>query len=234
MKVLVTGATGFIGKWVMEELDAREHTAVAFSGDVRDKSTFPKVSFEVIIHLAAKVDKIFWGSNNIFKVNVEGTENLRELYSGSKIIYISSADVEKNTLSKYAKTKKEPENLILRNPKNLVMRPPSIFGPGDPHDKLIPRLFRKYLKGGECKIMNNDKNEYMYVRDLAKYIVDGMDKQGIIRIRGFKIRNFDLDTMICAVCEGKKLSNLTPEEKYFFVCLEQCLLTYQKKYYDRL
>jgi uncharacterized protein YbjT (DUF2867 family) len=42
MKVLVTGATGFTGEWVMKELDISEHTAVAFSGDVRDKSTFPK------------------------------------------------------------------------------------------------------------------------------------------------------------------------------------------------
>ncbi len=229
MKVLVTGATGFIGKWVMEKLDVSEHTAIAFSGDVRDKSTFPKVSFEVIIHLAAKVDKRFWGSNNLSKVNVEGTENLREQYSDSKIVYISSADVEKEIWSEYAKTKKESENLILRNPKNLVMRPPSIFGPGDPHDKLIPRLFRKYLEGEECEIMNNDKNEYMYVADIAKYIVDGMDKQGIIRLKGFKIRNFDLDRMIRAVCEGKKLPNLTSEERDFFVCLEQCLPTYQVK-----
>ena len=74
MKVLVTGATGFIGKWVMKELGANEHTAVAFSGDVRDKSTFPKGAFDVIIHLAAKVDKKFWRSNDLYKVNVGGTK----------------------------------------------------------------------------------------------------------------------------------------------------------------
>lgn len=232
MKVLVTGATGFIGKWVMKELDASEHTAIAFSGDVRDKSTFPKGSFEVIIHLAAKVDKKFWGSNDLYKVNVEGTKNLLEQYSDSKIVYISSADVEKEILSKYAKTKKEPENLVLRNPKNLVMRPPSIFGPGDTHDKLIPRLFKKYIESEECKIMNNDENEYMYVGDVAKRIVDGMGKQGIIRLRGFKVRNLDLDTMIHAVCGGEKLLNITPEERYFLVCLEQCLPIYQKKQHD--
>lgn len=53
MKVLVTGATGFIGEWVMKELSASEHTALAFSGEIRDKSKFPKEPFDVIIHLAA-------------------------------------------------------------------------------------------------------------------------------------------------------------------------------------
>ena len=232
MKVLVTGATGFIGEWVMKELDASEHTAVAFSGDVRDKSTFPKGGFEVIIHLAAKVDKKFWESNDLYNVNVDGTKNLIEQYPDSRIVYISSADVEKEIMSKYAKTKKEPEKLVLHNPDNLVMRPPSIFGPGDTHDKLIPKLFKKYVDNGECDILNNDENEYMYVGDVAKHIVDNMDKRGIIRLRGFKVRNSDLDAMIQAVCEGKKLPNLMPEERHFFVCLEQCLYHHHEKQHN--
>ena len=229
MKVLVTGATGFIGEWVMKELIASEDTIVAFSGDVRDKKTFPKESFDVLIHLAAKVDKKFWESDDLYKVNIEGTKNLLVQYPDSKFIYISSADVEKEILSNYANTKKEPENLVLSNPENFVIRSPSIFGPEDTHDKLIPKLFKKYRESGECEVLNNDENEHIYVGDVAKYIVTNMDKQGIIRLRGFKIRNFDLDRMIRAVCEEKKLPNLTSEEQYFFVSLEQCLTTYQVK-----
>lgn len=231
MKILVTGATGFIGKWVMKELGASEHTAVAFSGDVRDKSTYPKGPFDVIIHLAAKVDKKFWRSNDLYKVNVGGTKNIVEHYSNSKVVYISSADVEKKTLSEYAKTKKKAENIVLSNSKNLVIRPPSIFGPGDKHDKLITRLFKKYMENGVCEIYNDDENEYMYVGDVVGHIVAGMDYQGISRPRGFKIKNLDLDTMIRAICLGEKIPDLTPEEQKFFSNLEHCLLTFAQNEY---
>ena len=225
MRILVTGAKGFIGEWVLKDLDVTEHTATVFTGDVREKSTFPKELFDVIIHLAAKVDKRFWMSNDLYRVNVEGTQNLIEHYPESKLIYISSADIEKEVLSEYAKTKKEAEALVLRNSENLVVRLPSVFGPGDTHDKLIPRLFKKYLEHKECSILNNNENEHMYVGDAANYIVAGMDRKGIIRLRGFKVRNFDLDTMIRAVCQGEKIPKLMPEAATFFACLENCLLS---------
>ena len=222
MKVLITGSTGFIGRWVIKELEVSGYTSVAFPGDVRDRNTFPRGPFAIIIHLAAKVDKKFWESDDLHRVNVEGTKNLLEQYPNSKIIHISSTDVEKEILSEYARTKKESEKLVLSNPDNLVVRPPSIFGPGDPHDKLIPRLFKKYLESKECKILNNDENEYMYVGDVAKCIVANMDKKGIVRLEGFRIRNLELDTMIRAVCKGENISNLTLQERYFFTCLDQC------------
>lgn len=230
MRILVTGASGFIGKYVMQELDNTEHLALAFLGDVRDRNTFPGESFDVIIHLAAKVDKRFWQSddfyqvNDLYQVNVEGTKNLLEYYLDSKFIYVSSADVEKESLSKYAGTKKIAEDFVLANPSNLVIRPPSVFGPGDPHDKLIPRLFRKHLKGEKCEILNNDENEYMYVQDVSNRIIVNMNRTGIVRLEigSFKIRNLDLDAMIRAVCQGETL-DLYYEQQYFFDHLKQCL-----------
>jgi nucleoside-diphosphate-sugar epimerase len=223
VKILVTGASGFIGKWVVGELQMGEHETVAFTGDLRDKRTFPSDIFDVIIHLGARVDKRFWESDDLYKVNVEGTANLLVQYPDSKVIYISSADVEREILSRYASTKKETEGLVLVSPINLVIRPPSVFGPGDKHDKLIPRLFRKYREGADCKVLNNDENEHMYVEDLAKYIVSNIDKHGIIRPNGFRIRNLHIETMISAICHGEEMPELKSGEQEFFLFLERCL-----------
>ena len=230
MKVLITGATGFIGKWVMKELDVGEHTAIAFSGDVRDKSTFPKGPFEVIIHLAALVThRQHQTTEDFYAVNVQGTKNLCEAYPLAKMIYISTTDVSREQLSVYAKSKLEAEQIAEKQDNYVIIRLPSVFGPKQRQIKLIPLLFRKYCQNGECTITSNDPREYVYVGVLAKHMVDSMDQKGIITIRGFKIRNFDLDRMIRAVCEGKKIPDLTPEEQKFFSNLEQCFPTYQVK-----
>ena len=230
MKVLVTGATGFTGEWVTKELDISEHAAVAFSGDVRDKSTFPKEPFGVIIHLAALVThRQHQTAGDFYEVNVQGTKNLCEAYPLAKMIYISTTDVTREQLSEYAKSKLEAEKVVEKQEDYVIIRLPSVFGPKQRQIKLIPLLFRKYCQNGECAISNNDLREYIYVGDVAKHIVDSMDQKGIITLRGFKIRNFDLSTMIRAVCEGKKLPNLMPEERHHFVCLEQCLPNYHEK-----
>ena len=230
MKVLVTGATGFIGEWVMKELSVSEHSTVAFSGDVRDKSTFPKEPFDVIIHLAAIVThRENQTVGDFYEVNVQGTKNLCKAYSSAKMIYISSTDVTREPLSDYAKSKLEGEKIVEKQDNYIIIRLPSVFGPKQRQIKLIPLLFRKYCQNGECNIINNDLREYVYVGVLAKQIVDIMDQKGIIKIKGFRIRNLDLDTMIRAICKGEKIPDLTAEEKKFFSNLEQCLLTYQKK-----
>ena len=76
MKVLITGSTGFLGKWVLKKINEASHSVIVFSGDVRDRKTFPRVSVDAVVHLAAVVDKRFWDSDRLFEVNVIGTQNL--------------------------------------------------------------------------------------------------------------------------------------------------------------
>lgn len=227
MKVLVTGATGFTGEWVTKELDISEHAAVAFSGDVRDKSTFPKEPFGVIIHLAALVThRQHQTAGDFYEVNVQGTKNLCEAYPSAKMIYISTTDVTREQLSEYAKSKLEAEKVVEKQEDYVIIRLPSVFGPKQRQIKLIPLLFRKYCQNGECAISNNDLREYIYVGDVAKHIVDSMNKRGVITIKGFKISNLDLDTMIRAICQREVIPDLTPEEQKFFFNLEHCLPTF--------
>ena len=230
MRVLITGAKGFIGNWVIRELDSTEHTAIDFSGDIRDKSTFPKGPIAVIIHLAALIThRHLYTSEDLYRVNVEGTKNLLESYPEAKMVFISTRDVICEELSAYAETKLEAEAWVQAKGNCVIIRLPSVFGPEQRQVKLIPLLFRKYCQGGSCTINNNNTGEYIYVEDVARQIISNMKKTGIITLVGFKIRNLDLDAMIRAVCRGDDISGRTSEEKEFFRRLQQCLSSYKKR-----
>ena len=180
-----------------------------------NNNTYCNNSFDIIIHLAAKVDKKYWSTEELFMVNVIGTKNLFQMHLGSKFVLISSSDVENEIITTYAKTKIESEQIIISDPKNLVIRLPSVFGPGDTHDKLIPKLFNKYLRGYTCDIVNDDMREYIYSEDAAKEIVCNVDKTGIIRLHGYMINNSKIDTLIRLICNGDSTIGSTPEENHF-------------------
>ena len=95
MKVLVTGATGFLGKYVLQELVAHGYEVVAFGRNeavgkalATEKITFVKgnfISYPQIYRALEGVDAVVhagalstvWGTwNDFYQTNVVGTENV--------------------------------------------------------------------------------------------------------------------------------------------------------------
>lgn len=113
--VLLTGATGFIGSWVLRELLAKDyHVRVLlrnpsaellkdnriehYIGDIRDADSLQGIEKNIdwAIHCAAMLGK--WGDDDadLFRTNVEGSLNLFKQFSNTgleKFIYLSAGGV---------------------------------------------------------------------------------------------------------------------------------------------
>ncbi len=115
MKILVTGATGFVGGHVAEELTKRGHQVVTIARSSSDTAFLNKLGVAIVpgdltdvtaqeqaiagvdavIHCAAKVGE--WGAIEPYrKVNVEATESLIRLASKQgvkRFVFVSSLGV---------------------------------------------------------------------------------------------------------------------------------------------
>ena len=114
MKVLITGATGFLGKYVVEELKNNGYQVVAFGrnekigktlidsnveffkGDIENKEDLLGAlqGCSAVIHAAAL--STVWGKwSNFYKVNVLGTRNIVEICEkqGLKLVFVSSPSI---------------------------------------------------------------------------------------------------------------------------------------------
>jgi uncharacterized protein YbjT (DUF2867 family) len=165
MRILVAGGTGVVGRSTVTALiqhghvvnllsrrarrDAEQWPQGAgvhpFPGTVTDVGTIgPAIAgCDVVLHLTAIVDES--GNNTFERINVEGTRNvLREAERAGvkRFVYVSSLGADTGR-SAYHQSKRKAEAIVRTfNGEWIVVRPGSVFGPGDEQISLLLRMIR--------------------------------------------------------------------------------------------
>ena len=194
--VALTGATGFVGKIVLQKLLARGYKVKALvrSGSVGKTLQSPNINWiegqlgdlkseralcsgaMCVIHMAGLVTART--KDDYYKTNTKAVGSLTKAaqHAGVKrFIYLSSLAAKAPKLSDYAGSKRAGEGAFARNlgdMKGVVLRAPAVFGLGDKATAPFYALIRKgFLPAPGGRKWRTRKISLIYVDDLAEAIV---------------------------------------------------------------
>jgi nucleoside-diphosphate-sugar epimerase len=200
-RILVTGATGFIGGNLVPRLRAAGHDIIAAnsqSGDIAAQSTWAKFPpVEVVVHLAGKsfVPASWADSESFIKCNLMGTVSALNYCKANKarLIFLSSylygnprtipisetACLEAN--NPYALSKKLAEEACQFYAEKFgidmtILRPFNVYGPGQKESFLIPSVIAQINAGGVIRVKDLEpRRDYLYIGDLVDVIAAAVD-----------------------------------------------------------
>lgn len=170
MKVFLTGATGFVGRGILERLMAEGHETVCLTraasrdrlpnskdthakitqatGDLFDKQSLIDAmqGCDAVIHLVGIIREQPGKGVNFSRIHVEGTKNVLEAAKQAGIkrfVHMSALGARHNATSAYHRTKYEAEQLVIASGiPYVIFRPSVIFGPGDEFVNMLADLVR--------------------------------------------------------------------------------------------
>jgi nucleoside-diphosphate-sugar epimerase len=149
----ITGATGFVGRVVVDQLVAQGKTVAALvrnpgaanlhpnvrvvAGDLKSQSALQDLmrDADVVLHIAGAVNAI--SRDAFLDVNVAGTVAVAEAAKQSgvkRFVYVSSLAATQPALNFYAESKAKAEAALQAFASHMmitVMRPAAVYGPGD-------------------------------------------------------------------------------------------------------
>jgi UDP-glucose 4-epimerase len=205
-KVLVTGASGFLGSHIADELSDRGFDVTLTDlvesdwirdnqkmvvGDITDVSFLEEVfeGQDIIYHLAALADLNEAKTKPLAtaKINVLGTVKILEQAVKSdveRVMFASSVYVYSREGGFYRCSKQACENYIeefnrVYNLDYTILRYGSLYGPRADEANGVYRLLKQAMNNGEVQHRGtpDDKREYIHVKDAAKLSVDALDKK---------------------------------------------------------
>ena len=168
MKILLSGATGFIGRHLQRELKIHNHTVLNLKTNLLRKkeleAEIARSDFDHVIHLAGLSHLTSFNPSQLYETNVIGSENLisslEKKGGGINILLASSGHVyapseaflseesKVQPMSHYASSKLAMEyicNSMIEKNKLIIMRIFNCTGPGQDPSFFIPKVLQSFV-----------------------------------------------------------------------------------------
>ena len=168
MKILLSGATGFIGRHLQRELKTHNHIVLNLKSNLLKKDELEaeiiKTDFDHVIHLAGLSHLTSFNPSQLYETNVIGSENLASslekkgggrniLLASSGHVYAPSATLvseesKVQPISHYASSKLVMEyicNSTIEKNTLIIMRIFNCTGPGQDTSFFIPKVLQSFV-----------------------------------------------------------------------------------------
>lgn len=205
MTILITGIYGFLGSSLAVKLAEKHHviglyhintkpldSKITVYNKIGDIGIIPDVI--VLCHAAVSSGNYAEERDVLFNTNVNFTEKVIDSFPDTKLIYISSASIfnndgnviTENTVSQpqtpYAQSKLEGEKLVMKYPRNCVIRLSSLYGRGMKETTIIPNYCNQALQSKAIQVLGNGcrYQNYIYIEDAIDLIEKAIVYKSII------------------------------------------------------
>ncbi len=184
-RILLTGATGFLGQAIGEALKKEGADVIAFDGDIRDFPDFVDYidhSLDYVFHFADPSSQILFNRQARYaaETTINSFLNVSRLCqdNGVRLIYPSTGLLSQGKTNQYARCKAVCEDIHLgSNLDALAIRIFATYGPGEQHKRdyaSVPYLFARDMVAGKQPVVYGDGNQrrdFIFIEDVVKAVL---------------------------------------------------------------
>lgn len=186
MKIFITGSTGFVGQNLVKYYTDRGHEVYAFKRDQALRDCLERFRPDAIINSAAEI----YDPEHMFVPNIVMVQTILEYVRNCdqwcRLIQIGSSSeygptnhaTSEDTLLKpvdFYQASKGAATLMCQgwarffNLPIWIVRPYSVYGPGEREHRLFPRLFRAF-EHNESMTLYQGHHDFIYINDFVRGI----------------------------------------------------------------
>lgn len=242
MRVLVTGGSGYLGTHVRKYFDADDLSRTSGRDILNTVDAAIVADYDLVIHLAAHLDKSRDASEQVFLTNVEGTVNvLKNMRPNSAFVFASTKDVygrfadnlvevPESCQTLYAgQTALEWSKLIVERYveyyanqigfRACIFRMSTVYGRAS--ENVTPNFVGAYVdainKGESIRLpgAGRPRRDLLHVDDLSaacKAFADSVIRHGLYNIGGGRANSMTLNELVAKLEEISSLQAIVDAE----------------------